>query len=110
MKQKSNSFDYDAIVIGSGLGGLSTASLLTKILKKKVLVLERHYEIGGLTHEFKRGPYSWDVGLHYVGNLTTRPLEKIGFKLFNYITDGKIKWNMMPEISNDFIYPISIFP
>lgn len=45
---------YDAIVIGSGIGGLATATILTKVGKKKVLVIEQHWELGGLTHEFKR--------------------------------------------------------
>lgn len=97
--------DFDVIIIGSGLGSLTTASLLTKINKKRVLVLEKHYEIGGLTHEFKRGPYSWDVGLHYVGNLVARAFDNIGMKLFSYITDGNLKWNKMPEIFEKFIFP-----
>ncbi|HBD95754.1 MAG TPA: hypothetical protein DDY71_05960 [Spirochaetia bacterium] len=105
LKNSNDETHYDAIVIGSGLGGLSTAALLSKILKKRVLVLERHFEPGGLTHEFKRGPYSWDVGLHYVGDLTTRPLDIVGYKLFNYLSNGKLKWNKMPELFEKFIYP-----
>lgn len=34
--------DYDAIVIGSGIGGLAAASVLTQRAGKRVLVLERH--------------------------------------------------------------------
>jgi len=44
---------YDAIIIGSGIGGLTTASILAKF-GKKVLVLERHYVPGGFSHTFKR--------------------------------------------------------
>ena len=45
--------NYDAIIIGSGMGSLTTAALLAKE-GKKVLVLERHYVAGGFTHVFKR--------------------------------------------------------
>jgi phytoene dehydrogenase-like protein len=37
---------WDAIVIGSGLGGLAVAALLSKQAGKRVLVLERHYVAG----------------------------------------------------------------
>ncbi|MFV2073508.1 MAG: FAD-dependent oxidoreductase, partial [Thermoanaerobaculales bacterium] len=43
---------FDAIVIGSGIGGLSVAALLAKHAGKKVLVLERHTTAGGFTHTF----------------------------------------------------------
>jgi heterodisulfide reductase subunit A-like polyferredoxin len=45
--------DYDAIVIGSGVGGLTTAALLCQ-LGKKVIVLEQHYTAGGFTHAYER--------------------------------------------------------
>ena len=44
---------YDSIIVGSGIGSLCTAALLSKE-GKKVLVLERHYTAGGFTHVFKR--------------------------------------------------------
>jgi all-trans-retinol 13,14-reductase len=40
---------YDAIVIGSGIGGLTTAACLAKAGKKGI-VLEQHYTAGGYTH------------------------------------------------------------
>lgn len=96
---------YDAIVIGSGLSGLTTAGLLTKVNKKRVLVLERHYEMGGLTHEFKRGPYSWDIGLHYVGNMQKRLLDWCGWFLLRFLTNGKLKWNKMPNPFEKLLFP-----
>ncbi|MEI7512786.1 MAG: NAD(P)/FAD-dependent oxidoreductase [Candidatus Uhrbacteria bacterium] len=80
---------FDAIVIGSGIGGLSVASILSK-QGKKVLVLERHYEIGGFTHTFNRKGYTWDVGLHYVGQAHIEGTSLN--KTFSYISDGNIKW------------------
>ncbi len=87
--------NFDAIIIGSGLGGLSTAAYLSKH-GKKVLVLERHYEPGGFTHVFKRRGYEWDVGVHYVGDVH-RPYTQVA-KMFNYITEGKLKWEEMGDV------------
>ena len=60
---------YDAIVIGSGMGGLTTAAMLSD-LGWKVCVLEQHYTAGGYTHSYERNGYEWDVGLHYVGGVS----------------------------------------
>ncbi len=93
---------YDAIVIGSGIGGLTAAAILSKYSHKKVLILEQHYVIGGFTHEFERQGFSWDVGLHYVGEMGE---GEIGRQIFDYITDGKLKWTKMPDPFDVFIYP-----
>jgi all-trans-retinol 13,14-reductase len=94
---------YDVIVIGSGIGGLACASIMAQIGKKKVLVIERHSKAGGFTHTFKRETkYEWDVGLHYVGQMQKgSPIRSI----FDYITNGKVKWNRMPDPYDVFIYP-----
>jgi all-trans-retinol 13,14-reductase len=63
---------WDAIVIGSGVGGLAVASLLGAKLGRRVLVLERHYTAGGFTHTFRRPGYEWDVGVHYIGQVGGR--------------------------------------
>ncbi len=56
----------DAIVIGSGIGGVAAAAALAKE-NKRVLVLERHHQLGG-RHPVLRAPrVSFDVGVHYVG-------------------------------------------
>jgi len=54
---------YDAIIIGSGLGGLSCAAYLAKN-GRKVLVLEKHNIPGGYASSFTRGNFTFDVGLH----------------------------------------------
>ena len=56
---------YDTIIIGSGMGSLTSAAILAKE-GQKVLVLERHYIAGGFTHVFKRKGFEWDVGIHYI--------------------------------------------
>ena len=57
---------YDAIVIGSGLGGLSAAAKLSKG-GKKVLVVERHDKAGGYATAFTRDGFKFDVSLHNIG-------------------------------------------
>ena len=71
-KQAKLAETWDAIVIGSGIGGLTAAVLLGVHAGKRVLVLERHYEAGGFTHTFHRPGYEWDVGLHYIGQILLR--------------------------------------
>lgn len=58
---------YDVIVIGSGMGGMTSAIALQKS-GRKVLLLEQHYVPGGLTHTFKRKNFHWDVGVHCLGS------------------------------------------
>lgn len=57
---------YDCIVIGSGLGGLSSAAFLAKA-GKSVLLVERLDGPGGYAHAFKRGDYVFDPAVHAVG-------------------------------------------
>lgn len=54
---------YDYIVIGAGMGGLSVANFLAKY-NKKVLVLEKHNIPGGLVTSFKRKGVHFDLGIH----------------------------------------------
>lgn len=55
---------YDAVVVGSGLGGLTGANYLAKN-GHKVLLLEHHYQFGGLATWFKRpGSHIFDISLH----------------------------------------------
>ena len=55
---------YDVVVIGSGLGGMTAANYLGK-LGYRVLLLEHHYQYGGLATWFKRpGRHTFDISLH----------------------------------------------
>jgi all-trans-retinol 13,14-reductase len=87
---------WDAIVIGSGIGGLAAAALLARYGRKRVLVLERHYVAGGFTHAFHRPGYEWDVGVHYIGQVraAASPLRAA----FDNLTDGRLQWSPMPDV------------
>jgi phytoene dehydrogenase-like protein len=83
---------YDAIVIGAGIGGLTTAAVLAK-RGLSVLVLEMHYELGGCATVFSRKGkgqgYQFDVGLHYIGDcgmggLIPRILEGAGVEPLDF--------------------------
>lgn len=60
--------DVDAIVIGSGAGGLTAAVALANA-GQKVLVVEQHYVAGGWCHSFTLQGYRFSPGVHYIGGL-----------------------------------------
>jgi all-trans-retinol 13,14-reductase len=95
-KQFHDSGQFDAIVIGSGMGGMGTAALLAKAAGQRVLVLEKHYTAGGFTHVFRRPGFEWDVGVHYVGQVHTPGSP--AHALFEYLAEGRLSWNAMPEV------------
>ena len=84
---KSNKENFDAIIIGSGIGGLVTASQLAA-KGAKVLVLEKYIIPGGSGGSFKRKGYTFDVGASMIfgfgekgyTNLLTRALKDVNEK------------------------------
>ncbi len=55
--------EYDVIVVGCGLGGISAAALLAKA-GRRVLAVERQDGVGGCAHAFRRGEYRFDPAVH----------------------------------------------
>lgn len=86
---------YDQILIGSGIGCLTAAALLSK-QGFKTLVLEQHYTAGGFTHVFKRKGFEWDVGIHYIGEAHRKGTAME--RLFSYISDGRLEWAEMDAV------------
>ncbi len=100
-KQTKIEDQWDAIVIGSGIGGLTTAALLARLANKRVLVLEKHYTAGGFTHTFTRPGYEWDVGVHYIGEVQ-RP-SSLMRRVFDYISSKELRWADMGEIYDTIV-------
>ena len=84
---------YDAVVIGSGMGGLTTAALLSS-LGQRVCVLEQHYTAGGYTHSYERNGYEWDVGVHYIGDVGAPTRTR---KMFDFLSSGNLEWAPMDQ-------------
>ncbi len=82
---------YDALVIGSGIGGLTSAALLSE-LGLRIAVLEQHYTAGGCTHSYDRKGYEWDVGVHYIGDMGGATMSR---RLLDFLTGGAVEWAPM---------------
>ncbi|XP_039596848.1 all-trans-retinol 13,14-reductase-like [Polypterus senegalus] len=80
--------NLDAVVIGSGIGGLGVAAILAKA-GKRVLVLEQHSRAGGCTHTFSDKGFEFDVGIHYIGELQEHRSLRV---LADQLTDGQLQW------------------
>ena len=59
---------YDVIIIGSGLGGLQCAYILSKE-GYNVCVLEKNNKLGGCLQTFRRNNTLFDTGMHYIGSM-----------------------------------------
>jgi prolycopene isomerase len=76
---------YDAIVVGSGIGGLTAAALLARA-GRSVLVVERHDRVGGYAHSFRRGRYMFDSAVHLIGGCEPSAFEGGGL-IHNLLTE-----------------------
>jgi len=94
--------EYDVIIVGSGIGGLTCGALLSK-WGYKVLVLEQHYQVGGYCSSFERRGFIFNAGVEDVSGLWEKGpvsyllrelgLEKDDFFVRNtvrYIFKGRI--------------------
>jgi hypothetical protein len=93
LQELSGHVDY--VVVGSGVGGLVSAAIMSR-LGYKVVVFEQHYTIGGSTHTYKTNEFEFDVGVHYVGGKLDSWMSPERH-LFNFLTDGKLEWNRLSE-------------
>lgn len=94
---------WDAVVIGSGLSGLTSAAYLAAN-GKKVLVLEQYDVAGGCSQTFRRKKqWQFDVGLHYIGGVRTGDIARVlrGIGLLDRIEFVE----MDPDGFDTFVFP-----
>ncbi len=103
-----NNFDY--VILGAGLGGLSAAACLTR-QGYRVAVLEQHYLPGGCCHTFDYGDYSFCADVHYIyqcgeGEAVKQFLDYIDRDVpFNSLDPDCIDRIITPEV--DFRIPLN---
>ena len=86
--------NWDAIVIGSGVGGMAAAAALSK-LGHKVLLLEQYQTLGGLSHSFSIEGFTWDAGIHYLNCVAPDDRER---DILNWLSDTPIKFTSMGSV------------
>ena len=88
--------EYDVIIVGSGIGGLTCGALLSK-RGYKTLILEQDYQVGGYCSSFKRGDFTFNVGVSDVSGLwekgpITHLLNELGLKHEELFVKNRIRY------------------
>ena len=96
--------EFDVIIVGSGIGGLSCGALLSR-RGYKVLVLEQHYQIGGYCSSFRRKNFVFNTGVENVSGLWERGpvnylLKELGLNKDDLFVQNKMKYIFKGEEIN----------
>lgn len=67
--------DYDVIIVGGGLGGLTAGAILARE-GKRVFLVEQQMAVGGCASVFSKNEYSFDIGLHSLDGLDDLDMKK----------------------------------
>lgn len=81
---------YDVVIIGSGLGGLQCAYILSRE-GYKVCLLEKNQQLGGCLQTFTRKGSIFDTGMHYIGGMDKGQVLYNFFKYFKLSDRLKLK-------------------
>ncbi len=94
--EKKSENEYDVIIVGSGIGGLTCGALLSK-RGYKILILEQHYMLGGYCSSFQRKGFVFNTGVGDVSGLwekgpITYILEELGLKKDDLFVRNRIRY------------------
>jgi len=78
------------IIIGSGLGGLTCAYILSKN-GFRVTVLEKNLQLGGCLQTFVRRGVKFETGMHYIGSMEEGQLLHQFFKYLHLLPDVRLR-------------------
>src|SRR5271169_2604800 len=92
---------WDAIIIGSGIGGLACAAALART-GSVVIVVEQHQVAGGLTQTFSRSGFRWDVGVHYLGEMGP---DGEAHAILHWLADGTIAFASLGAVYDTIHFP-----
>jgi phytoene dehydrogenase-like protein len=96
---------YDTIIIGAGMSGLS-AGVRLAYYEKRVCILERHTTVGGLNSFYRLRKRNYDVGLHAVTNYA-EPGTKRG-PLSKLLRQLRLTWEdfaLCPQLNSSIAFP-----
>jgi phytoene desaturase len=103
--------DYDAVVIGAGLGGLSSAAILAKN-GFKTLVCENTGQVGGCCSSYDHEGYRFDIGASVVelSWIIDELFESLGKKTSDYIDVIPVDpiYGFVTEDGRRFTYPVDV--
>lgn len=91
---------FDVIIIGSGLGGLQCAYILSKE-GYNVCVLEKNNQLGGCLQTFRRKNTLFDTGMHYIGSMDKGQVLNNYFRYFGL--SEKLRLKKMDENGYEII-------
>jgi all-trans-retinol 13,14-reductase len=92
--QRPDPAHWDAIVIGSGMGGMAAAAALSKV-GHRVLLLEQYPVLGGQTHSFTLDGFTWDAGIHYLSGIAPGDPAR---ELLNWLADTPIEFESLGAV------------
>ncbi len=91
---------FDALIIGSGIGGLECAYILARS-GMSVCVVEKNAVVGGSLQSFRRGEDEFDTGFHYVGALAKGEILE---RLFSFFGLMELPWHQLDRDGFDEVF------
>lgn len=99
----------DAIVIGSGIGGLGIASTLAQKRGMRVLLLEASAVPGGCTHVHEIDGFEFPSGVDSIGDMDPRVGRGVFRPAIDFITGGSLAWAKMPDVHETACFGDEVF-